>query len=130
MATTYHQLGMLAQNRGDLAEAEMQFKRTLDIDERMGNQAGMAATISQLGFVAAERNELEQAIGLHGRALVIRVRIGIPEVRIDARQPRELRRLVSAESFARGLVTTVGENGAGQLVELLDGLDKAEDTDG
>ena len=45
MATSYHQLGMLAQNRGDYDTAEPLYRRALEINERIGDQAGMAAQL-------------------------------------------------------------------------------------
>ena len=129
MAATYHELGTLAQARGDLTEAETQYRRSLDISERLGNQQGRSATISQLGFLAAERNEFEQAIGLHGRALAIRARIETPKVGFDAHQLQKLRPFVSPEVFARALATAVGDDIATQIVELLDGIGEAETKD-
>ncbi len=86
MAASYRPLGMLAHARGDLSEADTQYRRSLDIDERLGNQAGMATSISQLGILAAEREQLEAAIGLHGRALLIRAGMGIPQVQNNVRK--------------------------------------------
>jgi hypothetical protein len=37
MAATHQALGILAQARGDLTEAESQYRRSLDINERLGN---------------------------------------------------------------------------------------------
>ena len=53
MASTYHQLGILAQDRGDYDEADRQYQRSLDIFERLGNQADMATSYSQLGILEA-----------------------------------------------------------------------------
>ena len=39
MATSYHQLGMLAQLRGDYDTAEPLYRRSLEISERIGDQA-------------------------------------------------------------------------------------------
>ena len=52
MAASYHQLGILAQIRGDYDEAARQYQRSLDIEERLGNQAGMASSYRQLGVLA------------------------------------------------------------------------------
>ena len=41
-----YQLGILAQDRGDYDEAARQYLRALDIYERLGNQAGVAAAYS------------------------------------------------------------------------------------
>ena len=44
MASSYHNLGILAQDRGDYDEAARQYQRALDIRERLGDQAGMASS--------------------------------------------------------------------------------------
>ena len=40
MAARYHQLGMLAQLRGDYDAAEPLYRQSLEIRERIGDQAG------------------------------------------------------------------------------------------
>ena len=55
MANSYHNLGTLAQERGDHDQAERQYQRSLDIKERIGDQVGMANSISALGVLDAER---------------------------------------------------------------------------
>ena len=52
MADSYDNLGVLAQARGDYDEAARQYQRSLDIKERLGNQAGMADSYHQLGSLA------------------------------------------------------------------------------
>ena len=52
MASSYHQLGILAQDRGDYDTAEPLYRRSLDINERIGDQAGMASSYHQLGILA------------------------------------------------------------------------------
>ena len=49
MASSYHQLGMLAQIREDFDEAARQYQRALDINERLGNQTGLANSYHNLG---------------------------------------------------------------------------------
>jgi tetratricopeptide (TPR) repeat protein len=51
MAISYGQLGILAQDRGDYAEAARQYQRSLDINERLGNQGNMASSYGQLGIL-------------------------------------------------------------------------------
>src|SRR6185437_12999731 len=51
-AVWIHQLGILAQDRGDYDEAARQYQRSLDIEERLGNQAGIAFSYQQLGSLA------------------------------------------------------------------------------
>ena len=76
MASSYHQLGILAQARGDYAEAARQYQRSLDISERLGNQAGMATSYHQLGILAQDRGDYEEAARQYQRSLDIKERLG------------------------------------------------------
>ena len=58
-AAYIHQLGMLAQDRGDYEEAARQYQRSLDINERLGDQAGMATSYHQLGMLAQDRGDYD-----------------------------------------------------------------------
>ena len=52
IAVTYHQLGMTAQDRGRLDEAEDWYRKALAIKEELGDRPGMAGTYHQLGNTA------------------------------------------------------------------------------
>ena len=75
-AAHIHQLGMLAQKRGDYEEADRQYQRALDISERLGDQAGMATGYHQLGILAQHRGDYEEADRQYQRALDISERLG------------------------------------------------------
>ncbi|MGP0023217.1 MAG: CHAT domain-containing protein, partial [Streptosporangiaceae bacterium] len=70
-----HHLGMLAQLRGDYEEAARQYQRSLDIKERLGDQAGMASSYHQLGVLAHDCGDYEEAAGQYQRALDIEERL-------------------------------------------------------
>jgi len=55
MAITYHQLGMTAQDRGRVDEAEDWYRKSLAISEDVGDRPGMAITYAQLGRLAEDR---------------------------------------------------------------------------
>ena len=76
MATSYHQLGILAQDRGDYDAAEPLYRRSLEIFERIGDQAGMATSYHQLGILAQDRGDYDAAEPLYRRSLEISERIG------------------------------------------------------
>ena len=76
MATSYHHLGILAQDRGDYEEAARQYQRSLDINERLGDQAGMATSYHQLGILAQDRGDYEEAARQYQRSLDINERLG------------------------------------------------------
>ena len=62
MASSYHQLGILAQDRGDYEEAARQYQRSFGINERLGNQVGMATSYSQLGILGADHHAPAAAV--------------------------------------------------------------------
>ena len=61
ISTIQHQLGMAAQARGRLDEAEGWYRRSLTINERLGNHPPMALTYHQLGITAYLRARLDEA---------------------------------------------------------------------
>ena len=71
MAASYHQLGMVAQDRGRLDEAEDWYARSLAIDEELGDRPGMATSYHQLGMVAQDRGRLDEAEDWYARSLAI-----------------------------------------------------------
>jgi len=75
-AAWIHQLGILAQARGDYEEAARQYQRALDIDERLGDQAGMASSYHQLGMLAQDRGDYDEAARQYQRSLDIDERLG------------------------------------------------------
>ena len=70
------QLGNLAQARGEYDEAARQYQRALGIDERIGDQAGMANSYHNLGILAELRGDWDEAARQYQRALGIRERLG------------------------------------------------------
>jgi tetratricopeptide (TPR) repeat protein len=76
MASTYHQLGIVAQLRGDLDAAEGWYRRALAIQEELGDRPSMAKTYHNLGNVAYLRGDLDAAEGWYRRALAIQEELG------------------------------------------------------
>jgi tetratricopeptide (TPR) repeat protein len=76
IATTYHQLGMVAEDRRRLGEAADWYARSLAIEEELGNRPGMAATYVQLGNVAYRQEKLDEAAGWYARSLGIKEELG------------------------------------------------------
>jgi hypothetical protein len=70
---------MLAQRRRDYDEAARQYQRSLEINERLGNQAGLATGYSQMAVLARNRGgSAGQPMALHMRAPAIRLHLGVP----------------------------------------------------
>ncbi|MFD8118057.1 CHAT domain-containing tetratricopeptide repeat protein [Streptomyces microflavus] len=71
IAVSYHQLGMVAQKRGGLGEAEDWYRKSLSIREESRNLPGMASSYHQLGMVAQERGRLGEAEDWYRKSLSI-----------------------------------------------------------
>ncbi|OAR24178.1 hypothetical protein A8W25_17180 [Streptomyces sp. ERV7] len=76
IAIGYHQLGMLAQQRGRLGEAEEWYRKSLTIKEELGERSGMAIGYHGLGMVAQYRGRHEEAVALYRKSLAIREELG------------------------------------------------------
>ncbi|MFZ4269440.1 tetratricopeptide repeat protein [Streptomyces arboris] len=76
MAVTYHQLGVVAQGRGRSEEAEAWYRKSLVINEDLGNRPGMASSYHQLGIVAQGRGRSGEAEGWYRKSLVIEEDLG------------------------------------------------------
>ena len=129
MASSYHQLGALAHNRGDYDEAARQYQRSLDIEERIGDQAGMCTTCSQLGNLEEERGgSMTSAVTWHLKALMIRLRLGVPQAVNNLRSLAAYRRELGAGPFTSLLTQAVGNTDLAETItSLLDHLDKTDD---
>ena len=76
MASTYHQLGITAQDRGQLDEADDWYRKSLTIKEELGNRPGMAITYHQLGITAQDRGRLDEADDWYRKSLAIKEELG------------------------------------------------------
>jgi tetratricopeptide (TPR) repeat protein len=76
LAAVYHQLGMVAHERGWLDDAEGWYRRSLTIEQELGNRPGVAASYHQLGRIAQLRTELDSAENWYRRSLTIAQELG------------------------------------------------------
>ena len=67
---------MVAQHRGHLEDAETWYRKSLDINETLGNRPGMASSYHQLGMVAQHRGHLEDAETWYRKSLDIEETLG------------------------------------------------------
>ncbi|MCC5662576.1 tetratricopeptide repeat protein [Nostoc sp. CHAB 5784] len=72
----YHCFGMLKADKGDVDEAIALYNQSLEIDERIGDVQGKAATLNQLGIIYANKGEVDEAIAHYNQSLEIKERIG------------------------------------------------------
>jgi tetratricopeptide (TPR) repeat protein len=76
MASSYHQLGMIAQDRGDYDQALDWYRQSLAIKEELGNRGGMASSYHQLGMIAQDRGDYDQALDWYRQSLAINEEVG------------------------------------------------------
>ena len=76
IAVIYHQLGMTAQDRGRLDEADDWYRKALTIKEELGDRPGMAITYHQLGITAQDRGRLDEADDWYRKSLTIKEELG------------------------------------------------------
>ena len=71
-----HRLGRLAQARGDYKAAQTLYRQALDINERLGNEPGIASSYGQLGMLARDLGDYATAENRYRQALEINERLG------------------------------------------------------
>jgi tetratricopeptide (TPR) repeat protein len=76
LATVYHQLGIVAQQRGDPAAAEAWSRKSFEIKEALGNRPGTSLSYHLLGMAAQERGDLAAAEASHRKSLEISKALG------------------------------------------------------
>ena len=76
LATLYHELGMVAQQRWDLSSAENWYNKSLEINEALGNGPGTAVSYYQLGIVSQRRGNLSDSENWCKKALKINETLG------------------------------------------------------
>jgi len=102
----YSGLGIIAGRRRDLDAADEWYRKSLEIDERSGNECGAAKTYHNLSLVAIDRRDFEAAekwlrksIHIAGEAGRRNRRLGkLPAIgvgRLPARRPRHCRQVLS-----------------------------------
>ena len=60
-ATSLNNLGIIAETRGDLAEAERLHRESLAIKREIGDRQGEASSLNNLGIIAETRGDLAEA---------------------------------------------------------------------
>ncbi len=69
-------LGNIFWRRGDLDDAEMMYRKALEIDEKLGRVEGMANAYGNLGTILQTRGDLDEAEKMHWRGLEIDEKLG------------------------------------------------------
>ena len=76
IAAVCHRLGMTAQGQDRLDEAEDWYRRSLSIEEELGDRPRMANTYHQLGITAQGRGRLDEANDWYRKSLAIKEELG------------------------------------------------------
>jgi tetratricopeptide (TPR) repeat protein len=76
IASAYHNLGLLAQARGRLDEAEDWYRKSQGINEDLGNEPGVATSYETLGNVAYLRGQLDDAEDWYRKSLGVNEGLG------------------------------------------------------
>jgi tetratricopeptide (TPR) repeat protein len=76
ISVAYHQLGMTAQDRGRLDEADDWYQRAIQIREELGLRALLATDYHQLGITAQDRGRLDEAEDWYRQSLAIEEELG------------------------------------------------------
>ena len=76
IAATYHPLGITAESRGRLDEADDWYRKALTIFEDLADRPHMASTYHQLGTTAQSRGQLDEADDWYRKSLTIKEELG------------------------------------------------------
>ncbi|MGV1006487.1 MAG: tetratricopeptide repeat protein, partial [Candidatus Nanopelagicales bacterium] len=106
--------------RGEYGEAERLYRQSLEIDERLGDHAGVAMTSGQLGILCAEQGLPVDAVGFHIRALAILLRLAIPASRVAIHHLASLRDQLGHQRFTDAARGVVDEENLANLHALLE----------
>jgi tetratricopeptide (TPR) repeat protein len=71
-----HQLGDIHDELGEWDEALDFYRRSLEIKERLGDQAGAAQTLNNIGLIYANKGEWDEALDFYRRSLEMSERLG------------------------------------------------------
>ena len=76
VAASLHNLGILAQATGEVAEARRLYGESLKIAQELGDKSGVARSLHQLGILAQNTGEVAEARRLYGESLKIKQELG------------------------------------------------------
>jgi hypothetical protein len=124
MASSYHQLGMVAQRRGDYEAALDWYRQSLVISEQLGNRDGMASTLSQIGVLHTERGQANDAVPFNFHALALRLQMESPRARIDLHWLSRQRRELNSDKFSAIVAEHSDAESAAYVVMLLDEFER------
>ena len=69
-------LAIIYANQGEVAKAIAFYEQSLELDEKIGDVQGKAATLHQLAIIYANQGEVAKAIALYEQSLELQEKIG------------------------------------------------------
>ncbi len=107
---------------GTTRDDQVPYRQALQIFERLGDQAGMATCGSRLGTLAMERRQYAEATGWHIQALLVWLRLQVPEVAYNARALVALLVHMGDVAFVAAASTVVDDAQLAEVQAVLDSL--------
>lgn len=80
MASDYGNLGILAQTRGNLEQAEEYYTQALALNKELGRKEGMANQYANLGILAKTRGNVPAARAYWQQSVDLFQQIGMPHM--------------------------------------------------
>jgi tetratricopeptide (TPR) repeat protein len=109
IASSLHNLGVLAQDQGDYTAARTYYEQSLKIKQELGNRSGIASSLGQLGRLAYLEKDYVTAVRCWVVAQSIFEKLGAPERAIALRDLAGLREELGEEAFNAVLAEALKE---------------------
>jgi tetratricopeptide (TPR) repeat protein len=119
-AAFVHQLGIIAQNRGAYEEALEWYRKSLAIEEELGNRAGMARSYGQIAALLTEQGAPEEGLPHNLSSLALHLEIGSPNAGFNVQLLTRQRELLGEERFLSILREQLDEDEVKVVLDLLE----------
>ncbi|MCR9245172.1 MAG: tetratricopeptide repeat protein, partial [bacterium] len=126
IASSYHQLGMVSELRGDYDAALAWYQKSLQIEEQLGNRAGIALSSGQLGLLFLAQEQPREAVRWAVRSLAILAELGAPELGLSLRLLGEARTALGETAFAEALAEHLDAKSVEAVLAMLEKAASAE----
>ncbi len=103
IASTLHQMGMIAQDQGEYGEAMRLYEESLRLKKELGDKSGIAATLYQLGTVHQYHKDFKAALKNFVIAAQIAVHLHHPNLRLAVARIQEIRTAIGEGQFSAWL---------------------------
>ena len=125
-----HQLGLIAQLRGDYAQAEQRYHAALTLNEELGNRAGIATSYGQLGVLRTAQGRPTEGIPYTVSAFAIHFELESPDVSLDLSWLAKQRQEVGEEHFAEILSNLLDSDSARVVIDAVNAMERGQGATG